>query len=224
MFEFKEVRRNIPDDELLEDVKEVADKIGKTSVTLEEYSDHGEFSSATLVRRFGSWHTVLEKCGLPQNRTPMNIPNEELFSNLAEVWTKLGKQPTSKNLSKEVSKFSAGTYEKRFGSWNKALRSFIDFINNEDIEFPELKDKSSLNKSSRRTPRNINWRLRAKVLIKDNCICQMCGTSPAKDPDVILHVDHIKPWSKGGETVEDNLRTLCHKCNIGKSDMEIPQG
>ena len=47
----------------------------------------------------------------------------------------------------------------------------------------------------------------------------MCGASPAKDPSVILHVDHIKPWSKGGETNLDNLRTLCSVCNIGKSDM-----
>ncbi|NQV14303.1 HNH endonuclease [bacterium] len=47
----------------------------------------------------------------------------------------------------------------------------------------------------------------------------MCGISPAKDPDVILHVDHIKPWSKGGETEINNLQALCEKCNVGKSDM-----
>ena len=47
----------------------------------------------------------------------------------------------------------------------------------------------------------------------------MCGASPAKDSHVVLHADHIKPWSKGGETVLENLRTLCMKCNIGKSDM-----
>ena len=62
--------------------------------------------------------------------------------------------------------------------------------------------------------------MRAQVLIRDNCICQMCGISPAKDPSVILHVDHVKPWSKGGETVLENLRTLCLKCNIGKSDLD----
>lgn len=44
--------------------------------------------------------------------------------------------------------------------------------------------------------------------------------SPAKDSTVELHVDHIIPWAKGGETVMDNLQTLCSKCNWGKSDME----
>jgi 5-methylcytosine-specific restriction endonuclease McrA len=48
----------------------------------------------------------------------------------------------------------------------------------------------------------------------------MCGASPAKDPDTVLHVDHIKPYSKGGETLAENLQTLCIKCNIGKIDMD----
>ena len=34
-----------------------------------------------------------------------------------------------------------------------------------------------------------------------------------------LHVDHIKPVSKGGKTVRDNLRTLCEDCNLGKRDI-----
>jgi 5-methylcytosine-specific restriction endonuclease McrA len=46
----------------------------------------------------------------------------------------------------------------------------------------------------------------------------MCGASPAKDPRTVLHVDHIVPWSKGGETTEDNLRTLCEVCNVGRGD------
>jgi 5-methylcytosine-specific restriction endonuclease McrA len=37
---------------------------------------------------------------------------------------------------------------------------------------------------------------------------------------ITLHVDHIKPWSKGGETVPDNLQTLCSVCNIGKNNLE----
>ena len=48
--------------------------------------------------------------------------------------------------------------------------------------------------------------------------CCICGASPAKDPSVELHVDHIVPWSKGGETTIENLQTLCSRCNLGKSD------
>ena len=44
--------------------------------------------------------------------------------------------------------------------------------------------------------------------------CCACGVSPAKDPSVVLHIDRIVPWSKGGETVMENLQTLCSKCNF----------
>lgn len=69
------------------------------------------------------------------------------------------------------------------------------------------------------TTRSISQRLRYKVLSRDNFKCCACGASPAKDPSVELHVDHIIPWSKGGETTIDNLQTLCSKCNLGKSNL-----
>ncbi|MBP3922045.1 MAG: topoisomerase DNA-binding C4 zinc finger domain-containing protein [Ruminiclostridium sp.] len=31
-------------------------------------------------------------------------------------------------------------------------------------------------------------------------------------------MDHIVPVSKGGKSIPSNLRTLCERCNIGKSD------
>jgi hypothetical protein len=58
--------------------------------------------------------------------------------------------------------------------------------------------------------------LRYDILKRDNFRCQICG-STAQD-GVKLHVDHIIPVSKGGQTIESNLRTLCDRCNMGKSD------
>jgi len=58
--------------------------------------------------------------------------------------------------------------------------------------------------------------MRYDVLRRDNFRCVLCGMS-AKD-GAILHVDHIIPISKGGKTEYSNLRTLCEKCNIGKSN------
>ena len=81
------------------------------------------------------------------------------------------------------------------------------------------KKRTSENHSKRRT-RAISDKLRYQVLKRDNFKCCTCGASPAKEPSVELHIDHIIPWSKGGETTLENLQTLCSKCNIGKSDSE----
>jgi len=213
-------KRDIPEAELLQDLKRCAAELSKDTLTVVEYKTKGNFGATTVLRRFKQWNLALQKAGLSApNR--QHIPDAKLFENIANVWTKLGRQPYGWELDKAhgMSDISLGTYEKRFGSWNKALLAFEAFIKSGKALEVES-EAPTPTRLSKRTGSKVNWRLRAQVLIRDNCICQMCGASPAKDPDVILHADHIKPWSKGGETVLENLRTLCLKCNIGKSDME----
>lgn len=80
--------------------------------------------------------------------------------------------------------------------------------------------KSAKQKESPARSRAVSDKLRYAVLKRDHFKCCACGASPAKDPAVELHIDHIVPWSKGGETKPDNLQTLCSRCNIGKSNHE----
>lgn len=220
-FKVKLRRRDIPDIDLLDDLKRVAEEFKTDSITKPMYEEKGQFGVTTMLRRFGGWNKALESAGL-KIQFNTKISNEDLFENLAEVWQHLGRQPFGRDMEKSenVSKYSLGTYEHRFKTWNNALLEFINYINGS-----ELTNSTSLDSSKReaktkikRTPRNVNWRLRAQVLIRDNCICKMCGASPSKDASVVLHVDHIVPYSKDGETVLENLQTLCHVCNIGKSD------
>ena len=56
--------------------------------------------------------------------------------------------------------------------------------------------------------------LRYQILQRDGFRCQICGRS--QEDGVILHIDHIKPLSKGGKTEPRNLRVLCADCNLGK--------
>lgn len=223
VFKVRLRKRNVPDAELLADLKRVAVLVSKRTITTEDYDSHGTFGVTTILRRLKKWNLALQLAGLEApNR--QHIPDAELFENIASVWTHLGRQPYGRELEKAagVSKFALGTYESRFGSWNKALLAFEAFINSGKIADPPL--PAALIRSGRRTGAKINWRLRAQTLIRDNCICQMCGASPARDPAVNLHADHIKPWSKGGETVLDNLRTCCARCNIGKSNLDFHGG
>ena len=64
-------------------------------------------------------------------------------------------------------------------------------------------------------------KLREYIKKRDNFTCCNCGNSTYKEPNLLLEIDHIIPVAKGGCTVEDNLQTLCWKCNRAKSD-KIP--
>lgn len=61
-------------------------------------------------------------------------------------------------------------------------------------------------------------KLRYKILRKYKYQCMACGRKP---PNVIIHVDHIKPRSKYPELElePDNLQLLCEDCNLGKSNL-----
>lgn len=64
-------------------------------------------------------------------------------------------------------------------------------------------------------------KLREFIKTRDNFTCCNCGNSTNVEPNLLLEIDHIIPVSKGGRTVEDNLQTLCWKCNRTKSNKII---
>lgn len=300
-FVLNEYHRNTPDEELIEDVKRVADLLKKESLSCKDYSSHGRFSYGTLRNRFGSWNEVLRRAGLsvekgrlkfhdycesdevffadlrrvaklmgrgyvtrteyekhgrfnygertkkyggwgsllkvagleqtPFRTGPKQMYSEkELFEEIERVWIKLGRQPSSTDFEKNEFKYGRNTFLRRFGGWRKALEAFVDYINSEDDEekseiVPEegVHDKTLIGQKSfkHKTKRDINLRLRFKVMARDHFKCCKCGKSPATDPSVVLHIDHIYPYLKGGETIMENLQTLCSDCNLGKSDLVI---
>ena len=61
-------------------------------------------------------------------------------------------------------------------------------------------------------------KLREFIKERDNFTCCNCGNSIHMEPNLLLEIDHIIPVSKGGYTVEENLQTLCWKCNRSKSN------
>ena len=304
-FQLNEYHRNISDDELISDVINAARRLGKTSLTVREYSQNGTFNSSTLIRRFKGWKNVLTLChlDLENHSFRVNISNDAIINDVIRVkniykkdsitkkeydaygifrsatlfnhgmswnkilkmsglklnenrdistkslleeierlWIKLGRQPTATDIRNRESIYSLNTFTRHFGGWRNALIAFIKFVNEKDEQDPVadeqnpavteiplnpslpesaliVQDEETGDTQKHKTPREPNLRLRFKVLQRDQFRCCSCGASPAKDPGVELHVDHIFPWSKGGETVLENLQTLCSKCNGGKSNL-----
>lgn len=61
--------------------------------------------------------------------------------------------------------------------------------------------------------------LKESIMKRDNFTCQNCGKHM---PDKVgLHIDHIIPVSKGGQSIPTNLQVLCDKCNCSKGDKLI---
>ena len=58
--------------------------------------------------------------------------------------------------------------------------------------------------------------LRESIKKRDHYTCKKCGASVAKEPHLLLEIDHITPLAKGGLTTEKNLQTLCWRCNRTK--------
>lgn len=216
--EYVDKANKVTDNEITLDLLSVSNKLGRPDITISDYEKHGKYDPTTVMRHFGTWNIALEQAGLQITNRQYTL--EELYDNLAELWVELGRQPSRRDLSRLNSPISYKAYERRFGKWSTAVKSFVEYYNSIDdvlIESVTL-EKDFVDHS---TSRDINLRMRFMVMQRDSFKCCICGASPAKDPTVELHIDHIIPWSKGGETVIDNLQTLCSKCNLGKSDLSM---
>jgi hypothetical protein len=206
----------VSDDELIADLKRVALSLNSDTVPQKAYGDLGTFNYSTVIRRFGSWNNGLLRADLSISNQ-IDISDDRLFENLLVLWQHFGRQPRRSELSSPPSTISQTPYNRRFGAWTAALEAFINFANASGNETPESFQSAEANR--RTTGRDPSLRLRWHVLQRDRFTCSACGASPAVTLGVELHVDHVVPWSKGGETVLENLQTLCSVCNLGKSNV-----
>ena len=87
---------------------------------------------------------------------------------------------------------------------DKRLKEFID-------KDPWIRTFRALDKKS------ISGNIRYDTLAKSKGVCVACGKNSMQ---ALLHVDHIIPYSLGGETEPHNLQTLCSACNLEKNNLD----
>lgn len=218
-------------EDCINDLKLVASQLGKSMITTRDYRQHGKFSIPLIAARCGSFRDALLRAGLSVSPfSHETITDEQLFENLERLWETLGRQPSKKDYCKPLSSYSYPPYIRRFGSYRKALEAFVaSFANGptaeqnqaaQELPIAHNHDQAQLR---HKTSRNVSWRLRFIVMRRDNFRCRICGASPALKPGTILVVDHITPWDAFGETVLENLQTLCEQCNGGKSNLPLSE-
>jgi hypothetical protein len=164
----------------------------------------------------------MRSAGLSTKPLGKRYTDEECFENLLAVWTHYGHAPYAREISISPSQVGLKAYTRRFGTWTKALEAFIERVISDNEDDVVVRPVAVANAKATSKPvaesdqRDIRLGLRYAILNRDSFRCVACGRSPATHLGVALHVDHIMPFSKGGKTIAENLRSLCQDCNLGK--------
>jgi hypothetical protein len=234
-------------DQLRAELEAIAKRHDSAIVQYKDYKRlGGTYSIGTFQTHFGSWRKAVASIGLRSGHSRCRpdlrlYADEDYFAEIQRVWEMLGRQPKAREM-KEHARMSPKAFQARFGTWMKAIYAFCaDRSGVEDHSPPDPYEKPNVQripsikglakpKPAERsavareivivmtTPRLPSDRLRFRVYKRDDFKCVICGRSPATNPGLQLEADHIIPYSQGGETVLNNLQTLCKQCNRGKSD------
>ena len=209
-------------DELIALLREYAKTARLSYVSSRAFSQATGISETTVTNHFGTWKAFCFKAGLAP-RYDRTSDRTDLFENLDRVWQILDRQPRAKEMKQPLSPISISRYQREFQKpWYDICLEFLSWRSGASVAEIKREEKAMIavpnNRLPRATRREISFSLRYEVLKRDGFRCVRCGRSPATNIGVQLHVDHIKPWGNRGETVLENLQTLCSECNLGKSN------
>lgn len=141
-----------------------------------------------------------------------NVPSYVLEEDEDGFYSRLGFAVIDENVLNVEYKF---VYTSNGGM---AQRSFTIPMTEETISelINQLQNKLSTESLAKEQRALMTPKLRLSIKERDNYTCCNCGNSTNVEPNLLLEIDHIIPIAKGGLTVEENLQTLCWKCNRNK--------
>lgn len=141
-----------------------------------------------------------------------DVPDFVLKNDEAGFYSRLGFAYIDENVLTVEYKF---VYTSNGGM---AQRSFtIPMTEETIIELVKLlESKLTINAFAKEQRILMTKKLRNYIKKRDNYTCCICGNSIHIEPNLLLEIDHIVPVAKGGLTEENNLQTLCWKCNRSK--------
>lgn len=125
-FKLNEYHRDVSDEELLDDLRRVAELLSKENLTRSEYQENGKYHPSTIANRFGGWRNSLKKAGLSLTKTWAKheyCEDETLFfEDMQLVANKLNKEYITARDYKQFGKYDLSATFRKYGSWNIMLQ------------------------------------------------------------------------------------------------------
>lgn len=144
----------------------------------------------------------------------VNVPSFILEKDESGFYSRLGFANINENVLTIEYKFSYtsdGGFAQRSFTVPMTEETIIELIS-------RLESKLTFSAFAKEQRALMTSKLRQQIKERDNYTCCLCGNSTHTEPNLLLEIDHIIPVAKGGVTKENNLQTLCWKCNRSKSD------
>ncbi|WP_159805947.1 HNH endonuclease [Cellulomonas citrea] len=130
----------------------------------------------------------------------------------AEYWNQIGAHLSPVEVPYPQYRFQ---YVSAGGNSSQQVKIALDTPTLEAVSVT-LVEKIRWTKSAAGQRALMTTRLRSHIKERDNHTCRNCGVSVFMEPHLLLEVDHILPVSRGGQSIPENLQTLCWKCNRSK--------
>jgi len=143
--------RDVPREELINEIQRLAEEFGGPP-TVAEMREHGDYGVSTCSDEFGAWNEALKTAGVGTNKEK-DIPESDLLAELHRLNENIEGGVIASHM-RRMGEFSVGTYKRKFGSWNDALREAgLELSNRSDIPKSELlAELERLNEKLGRTP------------------------------------------------------------------------
>lgn len=152
------LRRRYTDAEILDELRQAAERLGR-SPTMREFASDPEahVHPQTVIEHFGTWNAAKRAAGLFPRRF---LTREELLEQLGRLGEELGRTPTARDLAaRRRSLPSASLYAHTFGSLPNALREAgFEVLQGEERLERAIAQGAVLARSIGRLPKMEDWK------------------------------------------------------------------
>ena len=122
-------------EKIIEEIRRVANKLGKNQLSLSEFRSNSEISDWHIWKLFDGWNEAIKGAGLTPHTEKEKISVDDLFIEMERVFLGFGGICTRTRFDR-LSKYSVDVYKKRFGRWDSVLQAFRNWLEENNTDFP----------------------------------------------------------------------------------------